>query len=135
MIDKNTLLRILDLVERDGRFDYHAYVLVLNVLDSAISKEKITQREHVDCQTFARMIAEFAKDTYGAFAGMVLESWGVHSTEDMGQLVFSLAGAQLLALSSEDSIESFNNVFDFADVFDGPFSAEPPFPDMPVIRW
>ena len=49
---------------------------------------------------------------------MVFESWGVRQTRDFGEIVFSLVGAGLLGKTDEDSIEDFESIYDFDEVFE-----------------
>ena len=56
----------------------------------------------------------------------VFDSWGVHSCEDIGNMVFNLIGAGVFGKTEEDSIEDFKNVYDFEEAFVKPFAPEKP---------
>ena len=43
----------------------------------------------------------------------VFDSWGIHSSEDIGNMVFNLIGAGIFGKTEEDSIEDFRNVYRF----------------------
>jgi uncharacterized repeat protein (TIGR04138 family) len=63
----------------------------------------------------------------------VLHSWGVHCTEDIGNMVFNLIGAGIFGKTEEDSIEDFKNVYDFKEAFEKPFvPAKPVAPKLPT---
>jgi uncharacterized repeat protein (TIGR04138 family) len=56
----------------------------------------------------------------------VFDSWGVHSCEDIGNMVFNLIDAGIFGKTEEDSIEDFKNVYDFDEAFVKPFAPERP---------
>jgi uncharacterized repeat protein (TIGR04138 family) len=51
-------------------------------------------------------------------ARTVLEHWGIHSTRDLGDIVFALVDLGVLLRQDDDSPDDFEDVFDFDDVFD-----------------
>ena len=48
----------------------------------------------------------------------MLKSWGVHSTSDIGEIVYNLIEAGLMRKSANDRREHFDDVFDFEDAFE-----------------
>ena len=48
----------------------------------------------------------------------MLESWGVSTTADLGQIVFALVGIDLLSTQAGDKEEDFAGVFRFESAFD-----------------
>ena len=48
----------------------------------------------------------------------VLNHWGITRTEDFGNIVFNLVDNKVLSKDSEDNIDSFQNGYDFKEVFD-----------------
>jgi uncharacterized repeat protein (TIGR04138 family) len=56
----------------------------------------------------------------------VFDNWGIHSCEDIGNMVFNLIGAGIFGKTEEDSIDDFRNVYDFEEVFVKPFAPEKP---------
>jgi uncharacterized repeat protein (TIGR04138 family) len=71
------------------------------------------------CQGFKTL----ALSEFGIMAKTVLESWGIKTTDDIGEIVFNLIDVELLSKTEEDKKEDFHNVFDFEQVFvkDYPF--------------
>jgi len=53
----------------------------------------------------------------GVDAGTVLTHWGIHTTEDFGQIVFMLIEVGLLARQPSDRLEDFERVYEFGEVF------------------
>jgi uncharacterized repeat protein (TIGR04138 family) len=51
-------------------------------------------------------------------AKVVLDHWGIRSTLDIGDIVFTLVDLGLLISQPQDSRDDFYGVFDFADAFD-----------------
>ena len=49
---------------------------------------------------------------------MVLRHWGITSTEDFGSIVFNLVDNKILSKDSDDKVDSFQNGYDFHEVFD-----------------
>ncbi len=48
----------------------------------------------------------------------VLNSWGVFTTEDIGNIVFMMVKFGILDKTEEDSIEDFKEAFNFTTVFE-----------------
>jgi uncharacterized repeat protein (TIGR04138 family) len=46
-----------------------------------------------------------------------LQSWGIHSTDDIGALVFRMIEAGILGSRAEDKPEDFHALYDFASAF------------------
>ena len=78
---------------------------------------------------------QFALETYGPMAKMLLNEWGIHGTTDFGEIVFNLVENNLLAKTDKDTREDFTGGFDFDEAFTAPYqplakpkkkSAKPP---------
>ena len=59
-----------------------------------------------------------------ALAAMVLGYWGVHSTRDFGEIVYLLIKHQWMTSQETDTIEDFDDVFDFSTVFERDYRIE-----------
>ena len=101
--------------ERDARYHERAYLFVLAALEFA--QGKLEQRRHLTGGELAVACRDFALEQFGLLSSTVLAHWGVHRTEDFGQMVFLLIDAGLLARQPSDKIEDFDQVYDFAEVF------------------
>ena len=66
-------------------------------------------------------IKEFALDEFGPLAFTVFSEWGIHTTEDFGEIVFNLVDAGRLGKTESDSRDDFKQVYDFNDVFVKPY--------------
>jgi uncharacterized repeat protein (TIGR04138 family) len=71
-------------------------------------------------------LRQYALKEFGPMVMTVFDSWGIHSSEDIGHMVFNLIGAGIFGKTEKDSIEDFRNVYDFQEVFVKPFAPEKP---------
>lgn len=72
---------------------------------------------HVTGQQLCLGLKDYAIEKYGRLARTVLGRWGVRRTEDFGKIVFAMIEAGLMRKTEEDSLEDFQGVFDFDEVF------------------
>ena len=110
------LLEAIELIaETDARYKAGAYNFVLEALNYAVKKLK--QPRHISGKELLEGIKQYAAGQFGPMALSVLEHWGVSSTQDFGQIVFSLVEAGILTKTEQDSIEDFKDGYDFKKVF------------------
>lgn len=114
----------------DPRYDDNAYHFVRESLDFTVkmlSKPVEGPGRHVAGEELLEGIRQYALQEFGPIAKTVLNRWGVQSTQDFGEIVFSLVEHGILGKTDEDSKSDFLNGYDFADVFRRPFlpKAEP----------
>ena len=116
MSDVATLEAALaEIRKRDGKYNERAYVFVLAALEFA--QTRLPARRHLTGIELAWACRDFALEQFGMLASAVLTHWGVHTTEDFGQIVFMLIEVGLLARQPTDKLEDFEHVYDFAEVF------------------
>jgi len=116
MSDVATLEAALaELRRRDGKYNERAYVFVLAALEFA--QTRLPARRHLSGVELAWACRDFALEQFGMLASAVLTHWGIHTTEDFGQIVFMLIEVGLLARQPADRLEDFERVYAFADVF------------------
>jgi uncharacterized repeat protein (TIGR04138 family) len=101
---------------RESRYAEGAYIFVLAALEYA--QERLTARRHISGRELTVACRELALERYGVMARLVLEWWGVRSTEDIGAVVFTLVDLGFLASLPSDTREQFMNVYDFVDAFE-----------------
>lgn len=115
---------LMDMIRlREQRFHEHAFLFVLASLEYLQST--LTERRHVDGRELAMAVRDLALDRFGVMSRLVLEHWGVRSTQDLGDIVFALVEAGLLMSQPGDSRQDFAGVYDFDEAFEGsyPWSA------------
>jgi uncharacterized repeat protein (TIGR04138 family) len=113
MVGLNLLERIR---EENPRFSDAAYLFVLSALQFAI--EKLDEPRHITGQELAKSVRDLAIQRFGPMARTVLEHWGIHSTADIGEIVYALIDYRVLIKQDSDSRDDFRDVFSFDDAFD-----------------
>lgn len=125
---------IVELLERDKRYKFDAYVFVFEALKyaqqrldlgSSYAPEEYDEDEdlddqvehHVTGQELCEAIRQYALEEYGLVAQIVLADWGVHSTSDFGEIVFNLINIQKMKKTEQDRREDFDDVYDFDEAF------------------
>ena len=108
---------LLDLLrERNPRFDPRSYSFVLDALNSVLNE--LGEKRHITGAELAEGVRHLAMGRFGPLARTVLEHWGIHSTRDVGSVVFALVEQKILTTQEGDSPEEFADVFDFEEVFE-----------------
>jgi len=116
MSDVATLEAALaEIRRRDGKYNERAYVFVLAALEFA--QTRLPARRHLSGVELAWACRDFALEQFGMLASAVMTHWGIHSTDDFGQIVFMLIDVGLLARQPDDRLEDFEHVYEFAEVF------------------
>lgn len=109
----------------DPRFKREAYDFVLRALDYTMRSMNRGGRtgleKHITGQELLEGVRELAQREFGLLARAVLESWGVHKTEDVGEIVFNLIDHQLLNRQDTDTRDDFRDGYDFEQVFEQDF--------------
>lgn len=103
------------ILKKDKRYTKEAYQFLMSAL--GYTQEKLGKRGHVTGKELLEGIKELALESYGPMAKRVFESWGVHKTDDWGEIVFILVRAKVLGKTAQDKKEDFKDVYDFEDVF------------------
>ena len=110
------------LVDQDGRYAKEAYLFLYEALEytvKSLGKADLDDNQrHVSGADLLKGISEFGLSRFGPLTRTVFEHWGVHKTEDFGNIVFNLVSAKLMGKTEKDSIEDFIDVYDFAAEFD-----------------
>ena len=101
---------------REPRFHERAYLFVLQALE--YSQARLTERRHIAGRELAEACRDLALERYGLTARLVLDHWGVRSTADIGDVVFTLVDLGLLLSQPTDSREDFVDVYDFDRAFE-----------------
>lgn len=101
---------------REPRFEEHAYLFVLGALE--FCQARLPERRHITGRELAVACRDLALERYGVMAQLVLEHWGVRSTADIGDVVFTLVDLGLLISQPSDSRDEFIGVFDFDEAFE-----------------
>ncbi len=136
---------LAELLREDPRYKYEAYVFVFEALgyahqvlelgepaesepleDAEPEEESGEPERHVSGPQLCEAARRFALDQYGYMAKAVLGSWGIHSTGDIGEIVFNLIRIGKMRKTPHDRLEDFQDVYDFDDAFRRAFQIHPP---------
>ncbi len=103
------------ILKREKRYDPKAYEFLIRSL--SYTQKRLKKDGHVTGRELLEGIKDLALRVYGPMAKRVLESWGIHKTDDWGEIVFALVEEGTLGKTSRDTKEDFKNVYDFEEVF------------------
>lgn len=73
---------------------------------------------HISGQELVHGVRLYAAEQFGLLAKTVFNSWGIHTTEDFGRIVFELVERGEMKKTDHDSLDDFCDVYDFEEVFD-----------------
>lgn len=117
------------IVRSDPRYQRDAYIFLRDALDFTTKQQKKakgTNVRHVTGPELLEGLRQYALKEFGPMVITVFDNWGIHSCEDIGNMVFNLIGTGIFGKTEEDSIEDFRNVYNFEVVFAKPFAPEKP---------
>jgi uncharacterized repeat protein (TIGR04138 family) len=124
------------IVAGDPRYHRDAYIFLRDALDFTTKQQKKIKGatvRHVTGPELLEGVRQYALKEFGPMVMTVFDNWGVHSCEDIGNMVFNLIGAGIFGKTEEDSIEDFKNVYDFEEAFIKPFApARPAIVKLPA---
>jgi uncharacterized repeat protein (TIGR04138 family) len=133
---------LASVLARDPRYSIHAYAFVFEALEHTKKLRKQSARtqplerppsgpapakpvrrrpkrgtrstaEHVTGPELCLGARDLAIRQYGLLAITVLAQWGIHSTSDLGEIVYNLIASEHLEKTPADHRSDFNSVFDF----------------------
>jgi uncharacterized repeat protein (TIGR04138 family) len=118
---------IATIVQKDRRYAIDAYFFVFEALayaqkvlkfgaahcDDETAVPEPRAERHVTGQELCEALRLFALEQFGYMAKCVLNSWGLYSTGDFGEIVFNLIRAGQMRKTPEDRREDFDDHFDF----------------------
>ena len=108
------------IAKEDGRFSVQSLKFVYEGLGYT-AKNITTMPTHVSGQALCEGLKELAVEKWGRLAVLVLNTWGVKNTRDFGEIAYSLIKHNWMSAQPTDSIDDFNDVYDFKTVFKDQF--------------
>lgn len=117
---------IVELLQQDQRYHIEAYQFVREALAYAqeilkMSEEGVGGEQHITGQQLCEAIRKYSLEQYGFMAKTVLNSWGVFTTGDFGEIVYNLIRIKHMKRSKADRREDFDDCYDFANAFEPVF--------------
>jgi uncharacterized repeat protein (TIGR04138 family) len=125
------------IVASDPRYQRDAYAFLRDALDFTTKQQKKVKGvsvRHVTGPELLDGVRQYALKEFGPLVMTVFDNWGIHSCEDIGNMVFNLIGAGVFGKTEEDSIEDFKNVYDFEEAFVKPFAPAKPAAAKPPAQ-
>jgi uncharacterized repeat protein (TIGR04138 family) len=133
--------RFTELLKRDSRYRVDAYVFVFEALNYAqqeldMGEERPSEpleveeedeaaqtgpQKHVSGQELCNAIRKYALLQFGYLAKTVLNSWGINTTGDFGEIVFNLIAIGRMRKTDDDRREDFDDIYDFETAFQEDF--------------
>lgn len=98
-------------LKKDERFQIDAYHFLREVLDHTVKSlrgDELIEHRHVSGPELLEGLVEYAHKEYGSMASVVLDSWGIRESEDLGTMVFNLIEVGAFGKSEEDSPADFS---------------------------
>ncbi len=115
------------LLKEDPRYAADAYQFISEALDfttKLLNKPATGPTHHVTGAELQEGIRKYALQEYGPMAKTILNTWGIHECQDFGRIVFNLVNNKIFGKTEDDSMDDFNNGFDFSAAFRTPFEPE-----------
>lgn len=117
---------VMRIYDQDDRYEPDAYMFMQEALHFTAklhgkTGEGTTKARSVSCSELLEGLRVCALQEMGPMACTVLGTWGIHRTEDFGEIVFNLVAAGELRSTKEDRKEDFENGFDFFEALVKPF--------------
>jgi uncharacterized repeat protein (TIGR04138 family) len=116
-------------VINEPRYHRDGYLFLRDALDFTTKQQKKVKGvsvRHVTGPELLDGVRQYALKEFGPMVMTVFDSWGIHSSEDIGHMVFNLIGAGIFGKTEQDSIEDFKDVYDFEEAFVRPFAPAKP---------
>lgn len=105
-----------ELLDHNDRYARQAYYFIMDALKYTLRSLQV--HRHVTGQELSEGIRDYALQQFGIVTRLVFEQWGITKTRDFGELVFNLVAAGLMRKTEADSIDDFDDVYDFEEEFE-----------------
>ena len=112
------------ILQRDKRFDPHAYFFLKDALDftlKRIAEGNSGQARHVSGPELVTGVRDLALEQFGPMAATLMSEWGVRKCGDIGDMVFHLIEEQIFGKQESDRPEDFSGNFDLEESLRIPF--------------
>ena len=108
------------IAREDNRFSPQALKFVYEGLGYT-AKKNLTEPAHITGQTLCKGLKQLALEKWGRLAMLVLNTWNIKTTRNFGEIVYLMIKHKWMSAQPTDSIDNFNDVYDFKTVFKDQF--------------
>jgi uncharacterized repeat protein (TIGR04138 family) len=108
--------KLQQIAEEDGRYSPEAVKFIYEGLSYTI-ENYTDEPSHVSGELLCKGLRELAIKRWGRLAKLVLNDWGVENTRDFGEIVYLMIEYKWMSAQPGDTIDDFNDVFDFRKTF------------------
>ncbi len=84
---------------------------------------------HISGRELCWGLRDFALKRWGLLARTVLSRWNINETIDFGRIVFETIERGHMQRQPDDSVDDFNDIYDFSEAFDEVFRMNTKEPD------
>ena len=114
------------IASEDGRYNAMALKFVYEGLGVTIERIRSDQLEkrHISGGELSKGLADLAMERWGRLSRLVLNRWGVHTTRDLGEIVYLMIANNWMTAQQDDKINDFDDIYDFERVFEKDFKFE-----------
>lgn len=111
---------IEEIAAENSRYSLKAFKFVYEGLGYT-AKKIAAKPTHVSGQILCEGLRDLALEKWGRLAMLVLDNWGVKTTRDFGEIVYTMIKHEWMSAQPTDTIDDFNDVYDFKMVFEEDF--------------
>ncbi len=97
-------------------YGLEAFQFVLGALE--VTQQQLPARRHITGKELLDGIVRYGKQEFGPMALSVWNHWGIHSTEDFGNIVFKMVEEGILSKTDQDSVDEFKTEYDLKAVLE-----------------
>ncbi|MFH1615719.1 MAG: Minf_1886 family protein [Planctomycetota bacterium] len=117
---------IKEIARLDGRYAPQALKFVYEGLGYTINRlaDSDFTAKHISGTELCDGLRQKALERWGRLAAMVLNHWGIRTTRDFGEIVYLMIEHKWMSAQPHDSIDDFNDIYDFRKAFEDEFEFE-----------
>ena len=104
------------IAKKDNRYNARAFRFVYEGIGYT-TKNFTAEPQHVSGQILCEGLQKMALEKWGRLAKLVLNCWNVKTTRDFGEIVYVMIENKWMSAQPTDTIEDFDDVYDFETVF------------------
>lgn len=113
-----------EIIKLHPKYKRDAYFFLRDSLDHTVQTQRsdeLVEHRHVTGPEFLDGLRDYSLKEFGPMSLSVLETWGITSGYDVGQMVYYLIEQNVFGRSEEDHPQDFNNWIDFETAFQEPY--------------